>query len=287
MKNEKGITLIALIITIIVMLILIGVTINVALNGGLFNTATDAKQKTQRESDREQLISAVVATVDNSGNFDLEKLVLPQGFQKTPEGRYKNTENNKEYTIDSVTGKVQEYIETNSGNGGSGAGAQSTYLDYTAETLPKFTFNTNTSDLADLLDPIKNTALTSIVSGEMQGSAWGSRCTNSFSATDDSSYYIEVVYCSNGETVEEEDVVTNYYIEIYTQTLSGQGYYYYSAISMHLPRGGNINGGTWYYLADGEEQASVVSSCPTFEGGSISDTASAAYYPKLFVVVED
>ena len=39
LKNKKGITLIALIITIIVMLILVGVTINVALNGGLFETA--------------------------------------------------------------------------------------------------------------------------------------------------------------------------------------------------------------------------------------------------------
>ena len=41
MKKEKGITLIALIITIIVMLILVAVTISVALNGGLFNNAKD------------------------------------------------------------------------------------------------------------------------------------------------------------------------------------------------------------------------------------------------------
>ena len=40
--NDKGITLIALIITIIVMLILVGVTVNVALNGGLFDAAKQA-----------------------------------------------------------------------------------------------------------------------------------------------------------------------------------------------------------------------------------------------------
>ena len=45
LKREKGITLIALIITIIVMLILVGVTINVALNGGLFSKAEDATIK--------------------------------------------------------------------------------------------------------------------------------------------------------------------------------------------------------------------------------------------------
>ncbi|MBQ2916843.1 MAG: leucine-rich repeat domain-containing protein [Clostridia bacterium] len=42
MRNKKGITLIALIITIIVMLILVGVTVNVALNGGLFDIAKQA-----------------------------------------------------------------------------------------------------------------------------------------------------------------------------------------------------------------------------------------------------
>ena len=46
-KENKGITLIALIITIIVMLILVGVTINVALNGGLFSKAEEATTKTK------------------------------------------------------------------------------------------------------------------------------------------------------------------------------------------------------------------------------------------------
>ena len=46
MKGQKGITLVALIITIIVMLILVAVTISVALNGGLFQKAKDARDKT-------------------------------------------------------------------------------------------------------------------------------------------------------------------------------------------------------------------------------------------------
>lgn len=45
MKGQKGITLVALVITIIVMLILVAVTVSVALNGGLFDTAKEAGNK--------------------------------------------------------------------------------------------------------------------------------------------------------------------------------------------------------------------------------------------------
>ena len=48
MKKQKGITLVALIITIIVMLILVGVSISVALNGGLFDNASDSARKTKQ-----------------------------------------------------------------------------------------------------------------------------------------------------------------------------------------------------------------------------------------------
>lgn len=42
MKGQKGITLVALVITIIVMLILVGVTINLALDSGLLSKANEA-----------------------------------------------------------------------------------------------------------------------------------------------------------------------------------------------------------------------------------------------------
>ncbi len=56
--EEKGITLIALIITIIVMLILVGVTVTVALNGGLFTTAKHAANRTTEEKERELIQAA-------------------------------------------------------------------------------------------------------------------------------------------------------------------------------------------------------------------------------------
>ena len=53
MKNTKGITLIALIITIIVMLILVAVSISVALNTGLFKSTSDATKNWKSAQDIE------------------------------------------------------------------------------------------------------------------------------------------------------------------------------------------------------------------------------------------
>ena len=53
LKNNSGITLIALVITIIVMLILVGVTINMAVNGGLFGYAGNAVKDTELAKQKE------------------------------------------------------------------------------------------------------------------------------------------------------------------------------------------------------------------------------------------
>jgi len=53
MKTQKGITLIALIITIIVMLILVGVSVTVAINTGLFTTASGVSKNTEVSRDEE------------------------------------------------------------------------------------------------------------------------------------------------------------------------------------------------------------------------------------------
>ena len=63
MKTQKGITLIALIITIIVMLILVGVSVSVALNTGLFKSAQTAAKDTEAEKLKETAISNGAVTV--------------------------------------------------------------------------------------------------------------------------------------------------------------------------------------------------------------------------------
>lgn len=82
MKGQKGITLVALVITIIVMLILVGVSITVALNGGLFDTAKDAKTKYEGAASNEAnstFINVTTSTEDGSkeltGNEAIEYFV--------------------------------------------------------------------------------------------------------------------------------------------------------------------------------------------------------------------
>jgi len=80
LRTERGITLIALIITIIVMLILVGVSVTVALNGGLFTTAKEATNKTQLEIDKEQLLELALGAIDNKGNVDSAKITADGRF---------------------------------------------------------------------------------------------------------------------------------------------------------------------------------------------------------------
>lgn len=78
LKNKKGITLIALVITIIILLILAGITI-VALTGdnGIIKQANDAKNKTKQSEVKEALELSVLTSRINEpeiGSIDIEKL---------------------------------------------------------------------------------------------------------------------------------------------------------------------------------------------------------------------
>ena len=116
MKNEKGITLIALIITIIVMLILVAVTINVALKGGLLEKAKDATTKTSREVSREQIVAAMIGAYDNNGNFIKANVELPEETKwclkdenysnASGEGNYVVTKNNEKFYVNPTDGTV-------------------------------------------------------------------------------------------------------------------------------------------------------------------------------------
>lgn len=66
MKSQKGITLIALVITIIVMLILVAVTITMAVNGGLFDYARKAATDTNEAMKQEQNLGSGFVNVTGS-----------------------------------------------------------------------------------------------------------------------------------------------------------------------------------------------------------------------------
>ena len=94
--SQKGITLIALVITIAIMLILAGVTIRVSLKGGLFGKANEATSQMQIEAEKEDLLTAALGTLGRNGKVDLTKLDsnLPTGFQKIGTGTYKSSTGN-------------------------------------------------------------------------------------------------------------------------------------------------------------------------------------------------
>lgn len=67
MKGQKGITLVALIITIIVMLILVGVSITVAINGGLFDRAREGRDLTNEAAREERNLADGTVTIQQNG----------------------------------------------------------------------------------------------------------------------------------------------------------------------------------------------------------------------------
>ena len=74
-KENKGITLIALVITVIVLLILAGVTIT-TLTGenGILTKASEASEKTKQANAEEQVKLAVVGSIGTDGNINIEGL---------------------------------------------------------------------------------------------------------------------------------------------------------------------------------------------------------------------
>jgi len=75
MRAEKGITLIALVITIIVMLILVGVTITMAVNGGLFDYAGKAAGDTNNAIKAEGELGSGLVDVDGTTETEINNIV--------------------------------------------------------------------------------------------------------------------------------------------------------------------------------------------------------------------
>ena len=76
LKENNGITLIALIITIILMLILASITVNVAINGGLFGYAKKAKDSTEIASEKEtvQKANIIAEGTSKTGRITVEEM---------------------------------------------------------------------------------------------------------------------------------------------------------------------------------------------------------------------
>ena len=74
-ERNKGITLIALVVTIIVLLILAGVSINMLTGqNGILNRASEAKEKTENAQTEELVKFAVMSSIGTDGLVDLNQL---------------------------------------------------------------------------------------------------------------------------------------------------------------------------------------------------------------------
>ncbi len=102
--SQKGITLIALVITIIVMLILVGVSVTVALNGGLFTTAKEAAEGTASKRNEELELSSGKVEINGEWYNSIDEYVKG-GSSNNPEDPTE-PENPTGYTAYSIGDEV-------------------------------------------------------------------------------------------------------------------------------------------------------------------------------------
>ena len=142
-ENEKGITLIALIMTIIISIILVGVTVNVALNGGIMEKAREAASETQKQADKETLQMAMLEFLDNNGRISVTATTFNAKYGSewiaTDNGNgtlnIRNIKSENEYTVNTETGAVTD--KTGGSSGRSNGGGNNEPVETVDEDLEK------------------------------------------------------------------------------------------------------------------------------------------------------
>ena len=121
MRNERGITLVALVVTIVVLLILAGVTITYALsNNGIFTKAQDSAKVSEQATIRDAVTSAQAEammehydpskTTTTTAVADLIQKYVPTGWSVTAEASA--TSNTNGVIAGTVTVKSTKYSHT-------------------------------------------------------------------------------------------------------------------------------------------------------------------------------
>ena len=117
MKNTKGITLVALVITIIILLILAGISIQVITNTGLFEKAKEAKKQNEISSIKEQIQLELYAKQSEKAGeiteYDLRSIIEKYGTVNYEENKTTikgiTTKNGYEISISDIyTGELSE-----------------------------------------------------------------------------------------------------------------------------------------------------------------------------------
>ena len=121
LNSNKGITLIALIITIIVMLILVAVSISIALNTGLFDAAGKATQKTNIAKEQEKELASGKVTIGNATYNSIEEYTDKVGgtkevikFKIILNGNIYESYDDEEYELEAYKGETwSEWYQRN------------------------------------------------------------------------------------------------------------------------------------------------------------------------------
>ena len=100
-KNQKGITLLALITTIIVLLILAGITVGVLTgDNGIVKNANKAKEETEIANEKEIIEKATVQAMENNKYGNVEEDELQSALDKeTEEGKTETTDIGDEFEV--------------------------------------------------------------------------------------------------------------------------------------------------------------------------------------------
>ena len=113
-RTNKGITLIALVITVIVLLILAAVSIaTLTGDNGILTKAQTASEKTKEASVKEEIQTEIMAAFDNRGSFDAKTFktkMQEAGATVTEEdGNIVVEKDGYEATIDAKTGEIKNF----------------------------------------------------------------------------------------------------------------------------------------------------------------------------------
>lgn len=105
-KENRGITLVVLVITIVILLILAGMTISSLTNTGLFGKAKEAKEKTKIAGEDEQRKLAQTEALMSTEKTAYKGITLPEGFAPTKI----DGENSVDDGLVIIDGKGNEYV---------------------------------------------------------------------------------------------------------------------------------------------------------------------------------
>ena len=135
-KNEKGITLVALIITIIILLILAVISIRAIKDGGILSKTQTAKEVYSGAEEEEKVKLAVQeAAIDGAGTVEKEHLEIAVKNQFKPRNTQVN-ESKNDFLV-TIENSENEYLVSKEGNVTKKAPSNIKYI-YGVEETPGF-----------------------------------------------------------------------------------------------------------------------------------------------------